>query len=442
MYRIYDWLIPEQVELIELTRAKTLISLLLACLILTLILIPIQSIIASDFPVLITCIGIITLIVIFKITKSTFITGNLTICLIFLALFSTIFKSGGIYSHDLAGMVIIVIISISVANTKTTLFWILAVACMICYFYYNAQNPANLDIYKIQRGSFPIEYYLVVNLALLALPSAFVFILASLNKKLVRTLRSTNAELDISHDKLSKETQKLSYTKSQLESSNQKLERYAHAASHDLKQPIRTIYGFTQLLSKRLNKLDINDSKMTEYIEYINSGATRMDKQVQELLSYSVVNSNDNISVQNVQEILQEVIQDLKSQIDGSKVIFKIGQMPEIKVRRTNLSQVFQNLISNAIKYKKNDVPLSLNIFSIDNQDEWVFCIEDNGIGIEEEKQGLVFDLFSQSDNGSEGQGIGLSTCKEIIESYHGRIWVDSKIGRGSKFCFSLPKID
>jgi len=440
MSRIYNWFIPEDFDLIELTRAKTIVSLLFVSLLVSIILLPLKQTINTDFPMGIMCVGIISLLALYKWTASNDIIGNLTVLIFFVAIVTTTFKSGGIYSRDLAGIFLVMIISLSVSDVRYTAFWTMASLGFVSYMYVSAQDPGMLETYKLQIDAFPVNYYLVTNVAFIILPTVFVFILASLNAKLIKNLRITNAELDRSNGKLFEETQKLSNTKLLLESSNQKLERYAYAASHDLKQPIRTISSFTQLLSMRLKKLGMDDGKISDYIYHVESGAKRMDIQLEELLSYSKVNSNDKINLHNVNDILNDVLQDLKSQLDSEQVKIDIDTMPDIMVRRSNMSQVFQNLISNAVKYKKPEVPLLVNITANDNKNEWIFCIKDNGIGIEKDKLEYIFDAFTQTHETNSGLGIGLSTCKEIVENYNGQIWVESDMGIGSQFYFSFPK--
>lgn len=248
------------------------------------------------------------------------------------------------------------------------------------------------------------------------------------NQSLVRRLQKSNEKLDGLNSKL--------------ESSNIRLEQYAQSTSHDLRQPIRSIISFSQLLSMRIDKINIEDDKTRDYLNQITGGAMRMNGMVQELLSYSLINSDILSTEHDVHEIIEEVLLDLKEQIDSSETLLQIDAMPVVRVLRSNLAQVFQNLISNAIKYRKEDTQLMINITAEEMDGYWHFCVEDNGQGIATEHLEDIFKYRSQVDKDKDGQGIGLSTCYQIITGYHGEIWAESELGIGSKFCFTFPHKD
>jgi len=426
--RLVKSFIPPDIDALSQTRAKTLIYVLLFTLLLSLCMAPLTNALQSDFPYPIIIVGIILLLLLYKYTQSTLVVGNLTVLLIFVALAYSTFQSGGIYSHDLLGMFLVLTFAISVTNLKSTVGWAIVVILFISYHFFIAQDPDILKVYSGQRQRYPAGYYYAVNVISIIVPLIFLSILAYSNQSLIRSLKESNDKLDESNSKL--------------ESSNTRLEKYAHSASHDLRQPVRSIISFSQLLAMNLKKLGVNDDKSKEYLTQITDGAKRMNSMTQELLSYSLVSSDIVSTEHDVRVIIDEALVDLKSQIDSTSFSIEIGEMPEVLVLKSNLRQVFQNLISNAIKYKKPNTPLHLKISSKKQKGFWVFCVEDNGQGIAQESLENIFEFQTQEDHNADGQGIGLSTCHQIITGYKGKIWVDSELGKGSSFYFTFPDKD
>ncbi len=437
----WAWFYPAHLDPLSLVRAKTLVILLHIVVVCCLILLPAGAAFNSDFPFGISIIGALVLLGLYKLTQSTFLVGNLAVAMVYCSLFSTMFKSGGIYSHDLANMYLVLIFAVSVTTIRSTAVW--ALLCFACnsYFLYRSQDVNFLYNSSEQRLGFPVEYYFIVNTLSIGLPFIFFKVFSTLHKTYLNSIEEANAKLDESNKKLASESRNLLVAKSQLEKSNLKLERYAHTVSHDLKQPMRTMSSFTQLLSKKINALDIEDEKVKEYMGFVESGTQRMSAQVDELLTFSMV-SNDasKTTLCDVKKVIEEVLVDLSCQIKTTEHTIEIGEMPQLKVRSSNLSQVFQNLISNAFKYKKPTEALNLVVGAEEKTDHWLFSLTDNGLGIEADKLESIFDLYSQVDGAQEGQGIGLSSCKLIITGYGGHIWVESEVNVGSTFFFSFPK--
>jgi len=223
--------------------------------------------------------------------------------------------------------------------------------------------------------------------------------------------------------------------------SNIELEKFAYLASHDLQEPLRMVKSFTDLLQEEY--ADKLDKDAVFYMGQITDGSKRMQDLVRDLLDYSKVQENDAaLSDVNCQECFEEAINNLKEVIRETNADITVDPLPVVKYIPMRLTRLFQNLIGNAIKYRKPDVPPKIHIACADNQDEWVFSISDNGIGIKEEYIDQVFSLFKRlhSKEQYHGTGIGLSICEKIIESLGGRIWITSEFGKGSIFYFSIPK--
>ena len=231
----------------------------------------------------------------------------------------------------------------------------------------------------------------------------------------------------------------------ELKRSNEELEHFAYVASHDLQEPLRTIASFTQLLEYRYkNKLD---SDADEFMDYIVEAAKRMKDQIEGLLEYSrVATKGEDFKLVDLNEILDITLQNLYTLIKESKAKIIFDNLPSVWGDEGQLERVFQNIISNAIKFRKLEEPLIINVvynISEDNK-EYVFSIKDNGIGIEEEYLDRIFTIFQRLHTRDvyDGTGIGLSIVKRIAERHGGRIWVESSFGKGSTFYFTLPIFD
>jgi len=229
----------------------------------------------------------------------------------------------------------------------------------------------------------------------------------------------------------------------ELKRSNQELQQFAYVSSHDLQEPLRTIASFTQLLERRYKgKLD---SDADEFMDYIVEASVRMKDQIEGLLEYSrVATGGKEFEPVDMNLILNQTIRTLKTLIEESKAEIIIDELPDVMGDAGQLQRVFQNLISNAVKFKKPEEPLKIHISAYKSKDnnEYVFSIQDNGIGIEEQYFERIFTIFQRLHTREEyhGTGIGLSIVKRIIERHGGRIWVESEFEVGSVFYFTLAK--
>lgn len=223
----------------------------------------------------------------------------------------------------------------------------------------------------------------------------------------------------------------------ELERSNAELERFAYVASHDLKEPLRMIRSYLDLIERRYE--GELDEDTDEFISYAIDGAERMRAMIDDLLTYSRAGTDD-ISVQLVDcnVVLDRVLDSLHISIDEADAEITVGWLPTIEGNPQQLGQLFQNLISNAIAYAGEGLP-NIRVAATDEDDEWLFSVSDNGVGIKPEQRTEVFEIFS-SGAISQSTGIGLAICQKIVRRHSGRIWVDSEPGVGSTFYFSIPK--
>jgi PAS domain S-box-containing protein len=221
--------------------------------------------------------------------------------------------------------------------------------------------------------------------------------------------------------------------------SNAELEQFAYVASHDLQEPLRMITSYLQLLEKRYK--DNLDDDAKEFINYAVDGSNRMRVLINSLLEYSRVNRHKPFEKVNITEQLEDVIQNLKEQIEKNDAIIKISSLPEVVGDTVLINQLFQNLISNAIKYRSENRP-EIIISGEKMQEKYLFSIRDNGIGIKKEYAQKVFVIFQRlhSKEKYPGTGIGLAICKKIVERHGGKIWLESEIGKGTTFYFTIKK--
>jgi len=223
--------------------------------------------------------------------------------------------------------------------------------------------------------------------------------------------------------------------------SNQELEQFAYVASHDLQEPLRTVTGFTQLLSRRYRGQ--LDTEADEFIGYITDGVARMKSLIEDLLAYSRVQRTDTILVAVALDgVLDAALANLHAAIDSAGATITREPLPALPVDARQFTQLFQNLVGNAIKFRREHPP-RIHIRAEQVSAQWQFSLRDNGIGIRAEAAGRVFELFQRlhSRDEYEGNGIGLTICKKIVELHGGRIWVVPAVagGEGTEFRFTLP---
>jgi PAS domain S-box-containing protein len=233
--------------------------------------------------------------------------------------------------------------------------------------------------------------------------------------------------------------EKLKQTMAELTRSNTELERFAYVASHDLQEPLRMVASYTQLLARRYKgKLD---SDADEFIGYAVDGATRMQQLINALLDYSRIGTRGKpFGPTSCEETFNQAIANLQAAIEENGAVVTHDHLPTVMADATQMVQIFQNLISNAIKFHSEKKP-EVHIGARRNGTEWIFSVRDNGIGIDPQYFDRIFVIFNRLHNRQEypGTGIGLTICKKIVERHKGRIWVESQPGNGATFYFTIP---
>jgi PAS domain S-box-containing protein len=229
-------------------------------------------------------------------------------------------------------------------------------------------------------------------------------------------------------------------TTEELRRSNSELEHFAYVASHDLQEPLRKVIGFTSLLSRRYKgRLD---DEADEFIGFTVEAATRMQNLIQDLLTYSRVGRTDEMSLTDCEGVLDNALGNLQVEIETSGAHILREALPTVMGNELELTQVFQNLIGNALKFHGDQKP-DIYIGAERKPGEWVFSVRDNGIGLDPQFADRIFQMFQRLHRKDEypGTGIGLAICKKVVEHHGGRIWVESTPGAGAAFFFTLPAV-
>ncbi|MBD3630878.1 PAS domain S-box protein [Cyclobacterium sp.] len=260
--------------------------------------------------------------------------------------------------------------------------------------------------------------------------------------------RVVGAMTDISYRKEYEESlqalnQQLEQRAKELEVSNKELEQFAYVASHDLQEPLRMVSSFIGLLERKYG--NVLDEKAHQYINFAVGGAKRMRQIILDLLEYSRVGKNEEgLKIIQLDDILDEVCLLHRKAISEKKARIEYHNLPALITFKSPMTQLFSNLVGNALRYSSPDVPPLINISAKSENDRWLFAVSDNGIGIDPQFHEKIFIIFQSLHNKEKygGTGMGLAIVKKIIENLGGKIWVESDEGRGSTFYFTFPKVE
>ena len=257
--------------------------------------------------------------------------------------------------------------------------------------------------------------------------AVFVFLVVLTGSGTFKMLHEANEKLE----------EKINLLKTQ----NDLLTQFNYATSHDLKEPVNTVIGCVSMLKE--DYADKLDEKGVKFINYSVQAADRMSELITGLSDYLKIGHEKKNEETDLNILMNEVIGEMQGSIQGSNAKIELGQLPTLPVNGTDIKRVFQNLISNALKYKKKGIDPQITISATKVPKRWIFEIKDNGIGINAAIQDKAFQIFRQlhQKNKYEGMGIGLAICKKIIELHGGTIWLESKEGQGTSFFFTLKRL-
>jgi light-regulated signal transduction histidine kinase (bacteriophytochrome) len=252
-------------------------------------------------------------------------------------------------------------------------------------------------------------------------------------------LSGVNNELINAQRTLIKQNKEIMRLNNELKNMNKELEHFAHTISHDLKEPLRMVKSFVNLLDQKYrNQLD---EKGQKYIYYAVDGAERMETLIEDLLDYSRVGRlHKEREKTDINDVLNKVVSLNSSSIRECDAKVLWPEMPVIVCQKVPVEQLFNNLLTNSLKYRRKDVKLVVEINVEEEQKYWLFSFSDNGRGIDPEYHKVIFDLFKRLDVDKAGTGMGLAICEKIVKQHGGEIWVESVKGEGSTFYFTVRK--
>jgi signal transduction histidine kinase len=249
------------------------------------------------------------------------------------------------------------------------------------------------------------------------------------------------SELVIANIELAFQNEEKEKRATELSMLNKELEQFAYIASHDLQQPLRTVSNYLRLFEdKYVSQLD---DKAGKYINSANNAVKRMSLLITSLLTFSQLGHNRKLTRVDVKKVLDDVLEDHEILMTASNTCIEISEMPVLTIYETEMYQLFQNLITNSIKFQQGDGQPKIIITSTEQSGRWQFAVTDNGIGIAPAYYEKIFDIFQRlhSNKEYEGSGIGLANCKKIVQLHQGEIWVESVPKQGTTFYFTIPNL-
>lgn len=388
----------------------------------------------------------------FKKTGKMALVGNFMAALWFFPLAIEVPATGGLLSDNLIWISIAPLVALLFANKLSGHFWITLLLGFTLYLYLNNIIIQSPDLPFNDPFYYFISYFLyffTLYFVVIIFEGGQLTIISELEKQKTmlqdqkKQLESQRDLMNLQNIEIEKKNVILEKLKETLSESNRELESFAYAASHDLKEPLRMISMYTQVIQKRLGEQLLDSEK--ESMFFITDGVKRMQNLLDDLLRYSRLGkSGKEIKEVNLDNLIFLVEHNLSVVIQESGAVIQSMPLPVIQGVQVEMSQLFQNLVSNAIKFRKPEKPPHIQI-AVKEYDShtWLFSIQDNGIGIPAEFREKVFGIFERLHNHSqyEGTGIGLATCRKIVENAGGKIWLESIYGEGTTFFFTLPKI-
>ena len=265
----------------------------------------------------------------------------------------------------------------------------------------------------------------------------------TLTSSIRAALRARRRQYELCHllSELANNNDELKRTNQELTRVNRELEEFAYVASHDLQEPLRMVNIYTQLM---IRKVGPEDENVNQYANFVKQGVTRMERLIRDLLTFSRTVHTEARTGEpaDLSASLAQAVAVLQSRIDENAAIIHAEKLPVVRGDVRQLAQVFQNLISNSIKYRQADLTPEITISAERSNGEWVTSVRDNGIGFEQQYADRIFGLFKRLHKDEyPGTGLGLAICRRIVERYEGRMWATSETGQGSSFYFALPAV-
>ncbi len=340
----------------------------------------------------------------------------------------------GSFGPGLLYLLIVTIFIILIFPQKYA-FWSVGINFLICVLFgvavhYNVIDHTLVPLYSV--GS-----WIAISSNVILLSSVMAVMLPMLFNGLQKTI-DNQKRLEL---QLKKDQKALMISLDKVKYKNNELEQFAYIASHDLQEPLRSLSGLISLLKKRSENKPFNESN-EEIMTHIQVSSDRMRALVTGLLEYARIGIEKKMALVDCNKVVKEVKDDLQALIKESKAELIIETLPVLNAYPSEIKQLFQNLVTNAIKFRKEGVIPKIEIGATVVDDNMIFYVKDNGIGIAVEFREKIFVIFQRLHSRSEyeGTGIGLAYCRKIVELHNGKIWVESEEGKGASFYFSIPE--
>ena len=441
MLRFIDFFIGNKLKtpLYILFRARSLVALHFFAIIIS-ISMTLTGLIFSfegiPIPLFVSSLIMIANLFVFKKLENFYLAANLIVGLAFLTFSMMAFDSGGLFSDNCVWITIVPMAALLFGGKKSGYVWL----CISIFFniylcYYEVYSKEYITHLKLD----PL-YYTIGNCFLLVFTFWLSYIFKSEQYYVVNSLIEQNKILEQQNAEIAEKSSKILEARQKLEQSNAELEQFAYVASHDLKEPLRMITLYTQMIKKKL-KIHL-DTDTEEFMGFVVDGTKRMQQLLDDLLEYSRLGKKGTKNSIDLNDVMLVVQQNLKIPISNNEVEFSADTLPKVNAVFSEMVQLFQNLVGNAIKFKQIDKnpTIHIGIKSVSNKG-FIIQIKDNGIGMEEQGIEKIFNLFERlhTRDAYEGTGIGLATCKKVMENLGGNIKVDSVYGEGSTFYLEFP---
>jgi signal transduction histidine kinase len=399
-----------------------------------------QNIIKDDpVPLWICVLWGIALIVLFKKMGNLNVAGNLIAAALAVPITFFVPETGGLHSDNLLWLIIAPLVALLFANRKSGIVWMILLLIFTTYLW---QYDAHFQHKKLSPTVGNADYYFISYFFLFAAIFFIVMIFESGQLLIIKMLQEQKDILRSQSEQINLKNYELQIIENRLNESMHELENFAYAASHDLKEPLRMIGMYTQLLKKRIGgQLEGSNS---EFMGYVTDGVSRMQVLLDDLLKYSRLGKEEQ-DVRNVDlnNTLFVVVHNLTAAMKETDAAIVVTALPTVMASSVEMTQLFQNLISNAVKFRRKETPPMIEIRVVEfSPTKYRFMIADNGIGIPEQHKDRVFNIFERLNSRTdyEGSGIGLATCKKIVQNAGGEIWLESTEGVGTTFFFTLLK--
>lgn len=357
-----------------------------------------------------------------RITLSSYIFATVSATYIF----TMIYHTGGINSPFIIWVMMLPFIGTFIAIRIQLIYYGVFLAFAI-YMFFLISGGQSVAGYNLISPDIALKYRIINQIIAMITAISILTFYYYQNKEFNQQLKKSNQQLKTSNE--------------QLEESNKNLEQFAYIASHDMKAPLRNIVSFSQILKRKLSKTEDKDA--LEYLGFIERNGKKMNELIQGILEFSTVQTKTTIEKEtiNLNDVMNDIAFSLKAEIEEKNAIVDFSDLPIVQGNRLQIIQVFQNLISNGLKYNRSETP-TIKITYQKTAKHFEFYIEDNGIGMKKEYFDKIFEMFQRLNSGTEfsGTGIGLAICKKIALLHGGDLSVLKSSDLGSVFRFVLPR--